>query len=184
MNCTTCKSKECKNGTDCNGNKQEIIHLYKNKETQALIKDASQLVDNGRAGSLSRVEELIEFIKSRKYKKIGVAYCIGFENYAKNLSLLFNANKIKHSIICCITDGIREAEINSEKINTSISCNPIGQALQLKKDNVDLIVEIALCLGHDILFHREINCDITVLVVKDRKYNHCPLEGLKTNINF
>ncbi len=180
MNCTKCKAKECRDGIDCNDDKNVILPRYQETETHKIITEASLLIDNGRAGTLSRVEELIEFIKGSNYKKIGLAYCIGLEKSAIVFSELLKKNKIKHAAVCCITDGITEAEIDPAKENFSVSCNPIGQAEQLKKDGVDLVIEIGLCLGHDILFHREIKCDLTVLVVKDRKYNHCPLAGLKT----
>jgi uncharacterized metal-binding protein len=177
MNCTLCKTKDCQKGIDCCGNKEEVIEKYQHAATQDIISVASALVDNGRAGSLSRLEELIEFIKNSPYKKIGVAYCYGFEIHAHKLSEIFKTHKIKHVMVRCTTNGIKESEISKGKKNNSVSCNPIGQAIQLKKAKVDLVVEVALCLGHDILLHREIDCDFTVLVVKDRKFGHCPLRG-------
>jgi len=37
---------------------------------------------------------------------------------------------------------------------------------------------IGLCMGHDILFQREVKADCTTLVVKDRVHNHAPLKVL------
>ena len=178
MNCTQCEKRSCRDGIDCGNSKNDTIQKYLVPETRKISKSASLLIDNGRAGTLSRVEEVIEFIKTNNYKKVGVAYCYGFEKYARILSALLKQNKIKHSMVCCIIQGVSESEIDPGKNSRSISCNPIGQADKLKKEGVDFIIEMALCLGHDILFHREIKCDFTVLVVKDRKHEHCPLKGL------
>jgi len=51
----------------------------------------------------------------------------------------------------------------------------------LNSENVDLVVMIGLCLGHDILFQREVKADCTTLVVKDRVHNHAPLMELSEN---
>jgi uncharacterized metal-binding protein len=178
MNCTQCKNSNCRDGIDCSDNKNATLRKYLAAETRKITRSASMLVDNGRAGKLSRTDEVLEFIKTNNYKKVGVAYCFGFEKYARILSGLLKQNRISHSMVCCIVQGITESDIDPAKNSGSISCNPIGQAEQLKNDGVDFIIEMALCLGHDILFHREIICDFTVLVVKDRKYDHCPLKGL------
>jgi uncharacterized metal-binding protein len=71
--------------------------------------------------------------------------------------------------------------VNPESTYCSVSCNPIGQARQLNREGVDLVLVIGLCLGHDILFQREIKVDCTTLVVKDRVYNHAPLNVLSEN---
>ena len=47
-----------------------------------------------------------------------------------------------------------------------------------KKDMVQLTLVMGLCLGHDILFQKHIKSDCTTLVVKDRVYQHNPLEHL------
>ena len=38
---------------------------------------------------------------------------------------------------------------------------------------------MGLCLGHDILFQRELKTDSTTLLVKDRSNGHRPLDAIR-----
>lgn len=81
---------------------------------------------------------------------------------------------------------MKEAESTMEctlcrpKSCRQVSCNPLGQAEQVKAAMPDLIVEMGLCLGHDILF-RAATAGIpsTTLVVKDRTNGHAPIESIR-----
>jgi uncharacterized metal-binding protein len=76
--------------------------------------------------------------------------------------------------VSCTVGGMAQNEVNPESEYCTVSCNPIGQAMQLNTENIDLVVMIGLCMGHDILFQRELKADCTTLVVKDRVFNHAP----------
>ena len=67
---------------------------------------------------------------------------------------------------------------NRESDLPGLSCNPLGQAAQINAAAPDLTVTMGLCLGHDILFHRHLEGDVTTLVVKDRVHGHAPRKGL------
>jgi uncharacterized metal-binding protein len=54
----------------------------------------------------------------------------------------------------------------------------LNQAAQLNAQKAELAVVIGLCMGHDILFNREFDGDITTLVVKDRTNGHNPMQGI------
>lgn len=56
---------------------------------QKVIQAAAELVDHGRAGTLSRLEETIEFAKLMDYKRIGLAYCYGKEGEAKAMAYVW-----------------------------------------------------------------------------------------------
>ena len=62
-----------------------------------------------------------------------------------------------------------------------VNCNPIGQAKAVNKSRADLVIEMGLCLGHDILFHQYLEKPFTVLAVKDRVHKNNPLEALNAN---
>ena len=175
MDCTKCNSKICRKGEQCsivNFDTKEVIEAY-HKE-QAIVQAAAQLVDHGKAGTLSRLQETVEFSKLMKYKTIGLAYCYGMENDARMVSNYFRANGFYVEAASCTVGGIPQNDVNLASNICNVSCNPIGQARQLNNKNPDLVITMGLCLGHDILFNREIKSDTTALVVKDRVHQHQP----------
>ncbi len=89
--CLACKSKACKTKTaDCFNLRGESLSVYPGQAEKETVKNSSVLVDNGRAGKLSRFQEVIEFCKLQGYKNVGIAYCFGPEEYA-----LIGRNKMK-----------------------------------------------------------------------------------------
>lgn len=62
------------------------------QDTQVYTKAASELNDNGRAGTLTRLEEIVEYSKLRGYSSIGVAYCYGMEKEAILYRITFIEN--------------------------------------------------------------------------------------------
>lgn len=179
LNCLDCKSKSCKlKGTDCFGLHDKSIEKYREEGGLETVKSSSALIDNGRAGLLSRFQEVIEFCKLQGYGKIGLAYCYGMETLAEDVRRKMTGQGLNLIPARCTMGGVKEAEIDSDKNNEVISCNPAGQALFLN-DRTDFVIEMGLCLGHDVLFHKALEVPFTVLVVKDRVYNHNPLQAIK-----
>lgn len=157
---------------------EDILDGYKQEDTAATIKAAALLVDNGRAGALSRIQELMEYAETMGYKKVGLAYCYGMEKQAGLVRDLFVKQNIPCIGVSCTAGAMSQKEVNSLSKLSGVSCNPISQARQMMADSVDFAVAIGLCLGHDVLFQREFKGDQTTLVVKDRVYNHNPLLGI------
>ncbi len=181
MNCLLCPGKSCQTTVSCGAEKfsaEVVLDKYRQEDEAAIVRGASSLVDDGRAGKLSRIQEVIEFAEGQGYKKVGLAYCYGMETEAKLIRDQFLKRNIPCVGISCTTGGLSQNEVNSQSTLTGVSCNPISQAQQMMKDKVDLAVAIGLCLGHDILFQKEFKGDQTTLVVKDRVYNHSPLLGV------
>jgi uncharacterized metal-binding protein len=182
MNCTDCTDKVCrKNQDSCNResfNRIETIEQYHDSSNCEIIKAAATLVDNGRAGTLSRIDEISEFAKSMNYKTIGLAYCFGMEKYAIKLQKIFKEKGFDVSAVSCSVGGLKQSEVNAASCIHKVSCNPIGQAEQLNTENVDLSLIVGICLGHDIILQRNLKMDFTTLVVKDRVFKHNPLSAL------
>ena len=185
LNCIDCSDKICrKQQISCKRerfNKEETINQYLKIRNSNVIKAAAKLVDNGKAGTLSRVEEIIEFSKTMNYKNIGLAYCYGMEKYAKVIQTIFSENGLVIIPISCSVGGLKQSEINTASCIHKVTCNPIGQAQQLNAENVDFTIIFGICLGHDILLQRNLNMDFTTLVVKDRVFHHNPLKALEIN---
>jgi uncharacterized metal-binding protein len=181
MNCTLCDSKVCRTGISCNKEKYDIenvIEEFQSSENQKIIQAAAHLVDGGKAGTLSRMDEIIEFVKRMRYKKVGLAYCYGMESDAIKVGDIFKNKGIKLQTISCSVSGILQDEINQNSCIHKISCNPIGQARQLNAENVDFVIIMGICLGHDILLQKNLEADFTVFVVKDRVNKHNPLQNI------
>jgi len=176
--CDLCTNKNCKTGKDCYGVKDLSLAEYRKPEIRNITSAASALIDNGRAGTLNRLEEIIEFCHSEGYKRIGLAYCIAFDAAGRELSERLRREGFESVSVICTTGGVLEREIDTSKIKETVSCNPAGQAHVLQEQNVDFIIEIGLCLGHDIIFHKDLKVPFTVLIVKDRVFNHNPAKAL------
>ena len=183
MDCTNCTyDKQCSKSETClatSFDRDEVIAKY--SDEAEIVQAAAELVDFGRAGTLSRLQETIAFAKKMEYKRIGLAYCYGMETQVTKLAEIIRSNGLNVRAVSCTVGGIAQNQVNPESAFCTVSCNPIGQARQLNHENVDLVVMIGLCLGHDILFQREVKNDCTTLIVKDRVFNHAPLMELSEN---
>lgn len=178
MNCLKCTSKACKtSGKDCPGTAVAVIESYSSPERQEIYKNADNLVSHGRAGTLSRLEEVSEFVLAQGYKKVGLAYCYGMENLALEVSDFLTSRGVKLNGYRCTVNGIKEKQIHPD-LGEGIGCNPLGQAAIIESDGVDFVIEMGLCLGHDVLFHQGLTVPFTVFLVKDRVNNHCPAKVL------
>lgn len=178
MKCTHCNTKSCRGLEECNALKvasSEILTEYHKEENQQMVKSASRLIDDGRAGTLSRMQELVDFIKSMKFTKVALAYCYGMEKQAMKVSKYFKEYGINISTVSCTAGALGQNEINLSSKYSGVSCNPICQAEQLNAENIELTITMGLCLGHDIIFNKYINSYTTNLVVKDRVYSHNPM---------
>lgn len=182
MDCTNCTyDKICRKTETCKATSfepEEVIRKY--ADEPEIVQAAAELVDFGRAGTLSRLQEIVEFAKKMSYQRIGLAYCYGMEKEVQQIAGIIRSNGLNVRAVSCTVGGIPQNEVNPKSSICKVSCNPIGQAWQLNSENTDLIVMIGLCLGHDILFQREVKADCTTLVVKDRVYNHTPLKELES----
>lgn len=179
MDCTRCSFKGCRTSSPCVDNRQDYFENYTTEDNQAHTRAASALIDGGRAGTLNRLEEIIEFVKLREYQKIGVAYCYGMEKEATLLrDYLIKRTGFKPVMVSCTVDGIKESQLHTNKTNSTVSCNPLGQANVLNSSGVEFAILMGLCLGHDILVQKYLTMDFTTFVIKDRVLNHNPILAL------
>ncbi|AHF07004.1 DUF1847 domain-containing protein [Desulfitobacterium metallireducens] len=184
MDCTRCLSKGCRTLSPCVDRRLDYFENYTTEDNQDFTRAASALIDGGRAGTLNRLEEITEFVKLKDYQKIGVAYCFGMEKEATLLrDYLIQHTGLKPVMVSCTVDGIKESELDTQKTNSTVSCNPLGQANILNSSGVEFTILMGLCLGHDILIQKYLTMDFTTFVVKDRVLEHNPilaLPGYKT----
>ncbi len=183
MDCINCPTKSCrkelKSCPSQSFNSNKMLERYLEDENQKIVQAAAELVDNGRAGTLSKIEEVVEFSKLMGYSRIGLAYCYGMEKEASLVADIFKANKLKLIPISCATGALSQKEVNQKSELPGVSCNPISQAEQLNLEQIDFAITMGLCMGHDILFQNNISVNFTNILVKDRTSNHCPMKGIK-----
>ncbi|MBO8167884.1 MAG: DUF1847 domain-containing protein [Thermoanaerobacteraceae bacterium] len=183
MKCAACEKNSCYlEGKDCTGGKFAVDEYYRKPED-----DAAHRVSTWLEGSfymqLTRLEEIIRFAKEMNYKKLGIAFCIGFSHEAKLLNKLLERD-FKVSSVCCKVTGHDKETRQLKKIiqeRYEAMCNPILQAEILNRDETDLNILLGLCVGHDILFTKYSKAPVTTFAVKDRVLAHNPLGALYSN---
>jgi uncharacterized metal-binding protein len=182
VNCLKCRDKSCRRGVSCGRetrSPEETAEAYGETDVQDIVRAAAGLVDGGRAGTLSRLEELGSFAAAMGYGKIALAYCFGMEREAEAVAGYLRGLGFRVSGVSCTAGAVGQDRINRASSIGAVGCNPLQQAREINAGNPDLTVTMGLCLGHDILFNREIAGDVTNLVVKDRVHGHAPLSALE-----
>jgi len=140
-----------------------------------------------RIPSKTRIEELIEFSKRMKYKKLGLAFCAGLAQEALLLTDILESHGFEMVTVACKVGGVpKEAIKVKEKEKVRIGqfesmCNPITQAKLLNQAKTDFNIMLGLCVGHDSLFLKYIRGLTTVFAVKDRVLGHNPIAALYTS---
>ncbi len=128
----------------------------------------------------TRVEDTIALAGLMKYKKIGIATCLGLLEETERLSEILKAQGLEPLSACCKTGNIDKLNLGiaeEHKVRPGAfeaACNPIAQARLLNKHETDMNIIMGLCVGHDMLFAKHSAAPVTTLVVKDRVTGHNP----------
>ena len=158
--------------------KESVEKNKSDSEVRAINRAWSELTE--RIGkereSRTRVEEVIAYAQARGVKKIGIANCIGLLWEAKLLTHILEDNGFEVVSVCCLAGEVTRKDVNME--STGIFCNPIMQASVLNREGTQLNIMLGLCIGHDILFLRHSEADVTPLVVKDGQLGNNPAVAL------
>jgi uncharacterized metal-binding protein len=171
---------------------------YDNPEVSEFARQASlqefecyERLPDGLRTKNPRILELIQFAHKCRYKKLGIAFCVGLLNEARILTDILENNGFEVASVCCKVGAIPKERIGirpEEKIRGADSwesmCNPIAQAEVLNSEKVDLAIMLGLCIGHDTLFIRYCRVPMTVITVKDRVTGHNPLAALYTSSTY
>lgn len=138
-----------------------------------------------------RIEELIMFARKCGYKKLGIAFCSGLGNEARQLTQILENKGFEVVSVRCKVGAVPKEKIGikpNEKIRGTESwesmCNPITQAMILNEEKVDMAIMLGLCIGHDTLFMKYCQRPMTVIAVKDRVTGHNPLAALYLSSSY
>jgi uncharacterized metal-binding protein len=141
--------------------------------------------ERGLRTNIPRIEEIMQFAAKCGYSRIGLAFCIGLKNEARQVTAMFENNGFEMVSVGCKvgrtpkeTIGVSGGEKIAGPDRMESMCNPIVQAEVLDAEEVDFAVLLGLCVGHDTLFLKYCRTPATVLAVKDRVTGHNPLAAL------
>jgi uncharacterized metal-binding protein len=156
---------------------------YLGEERQALMKAADATPFRPDGTFRNRVEEIAHYARGRGMKRIGVAFCVSLLQESQRLARLLQAEGLETELVCCRVGAVDHDEIGLSKAHPdrfAAICNPVAQARLLNDRNVDLVAQVGLCVGHDLVLQEECDAPVTTLVVKDRALDHHTVTALRS----
>jgi uncharacterized metal-binding protein len=172
MQCHECLEKGCSKGLPCVDFGSEALY---DGETLKMLKVSAD-VEALYYRTLNRLEE---FARRMGYKKLGLAFCVGFSDEAALLGEILSRDFEVHSA-CCKVSALTKDSVGATRRPWlgAISCNPVEQARRLDEAGCEFNIVLGLCVGHDSLFYRHSSAPVTTFVVKDRVLGHNPVAAL------
>ena len=191
--CAECRQVGCKfrdltkTMADCPSKNEAIqakaAEAYKEAENYRIANAAGKVEAEG-YGQLCRMEEIVLFCKRAGYKKLGLVFCMGLHNEAREVSKILTHHGFEVESVICKNGaqpkssiGLTDAETLSGCAN-EVMCNPIGQAMAMNEKQVEFNILLGLCVGHDTLAIKYLDAPCTVLAVKDRVTGHNPIQAI------
>jgi uncharacterized metal-binding protein len=155
---------------------------YRSDDRMALMRaaDATPFAEGRRLRS--RVEEVAEYAKRRGMRRVGVAFCVSLLQESQRLARILQGEGLEAELVCCRVGAVDQSEIGLPKANPdrfAATCNPVAQARLLNEREVDLVAQVGLCVGHDLVLQEECEAPVTTLVVKDRALDHHTVRALR-----
>lgn len=183
-----CKERNMEKTMKCCPSKSADVQekaksLYELKENRNIANSAA-LVESEGYGKLCRMEEIMLFCNKCGYKKIGLVFCIGLKDEAKEVSRILTHNGFDVVSVVCKNGAVPKSQIGIKAGQTlsgcpdEVMCNPIGQALLMNEQKTECNILLGLCVGHDTLAMKYLEAPTTVLAVKDRVTGHNPLAAI------
>ena len=177
MKCHLCEPKSCSKGEPCAdfGSRE----LYQGQEEDLRLLRTASDVEALYYCTLNRLEEIMEFARRMEYRRIGIAFCVGFKEEAELLGEILSEEFEVYSA-CCKVSAMTKAEVEAtlRPWVGEVSCNPVEQARRLDEAGSQFNIVLGLCVGHDSLFYRHSKAPVTTFVVKDRVLGHNPVAVL------
>jgi uncharacterized metal-binding protein len=152
-------------------------------EARAAVMHAADATPFSEDGSKrNRVEELVHFAQARGMRRVGIAFCVTLIKESQELARQLETAGLESELVCCRVGAIDYAEIGLPKAHPdrfAAICNPVAQARLLNRRRVDLVAQVGLCIGHDLILQQHCDAPVTTLVVKDRVFDHHPIMALR-----
>ena len=176
--------KTCPTVTHAEIAKDPSPYLEVERAADMRAADATPFTDDGE--KRNRVQELAHFAKARGMHRIGIAFCVSLIKESQVLARQLRAEGLETELVCCRVGAIDYDQIGLHKAHPerfAAICNPVAQAKLLNESKVDLVAQVGLCIGHDLILQQECQAPVTTLVVKDRALDHNPVIALRKPLN-
>lgn len=183
MPCSMCEERPCmsEGGSRPDGCPEEDKHQHcSNESRERLYGYLWHLREN----PTDRIGEVMEYARFKGYTKLGVVFCSGLKRETEFLLDIIKKEGFQVASVMCKaggaarsgSDGSADNSINTETGYSidSAQSNPVGQALTLNREEVQLNLIIGLCVGHDTLFMKYADAPSVTIVAKDRTAAHNP----------
>lgn len=134
-----------------------------------------------------RVEEIMTFAHRAGATHLGLVFCSGFREEARHLTAVLGTNGFRVSSACCKTGAVPKERIGIEDAGKvrpgrpEMLCNPLAQAHLLEGEDVDLVLLMGQCVGHDSLTLARLRTPAVFVVAKDRLLAHNTAAALYTD---
>lgn len=174
--------KTCPTRTHADLTRDVSGYLEPDRQELMRVADSTPFTSGPERRLRNRVEELVAYAHGRGYRSIGVAFCVTMLKEAQQLGRVLEAEGLAAHLACCRVGAVDYDEIGLPKAHPerfAAICNPVGQARLLNLAKVDLVVQMGLCIGHDLVLQQECDAPVTTLVVKDRVLDHSPMRALR-----
>jgi len=151
--------------------------------TETLGRVAEEVKENGKEPR-SRLAEAMEFAHRMGASHLGISFCVGFRQEAAVLSKLLQTNGFRVSSVCCKTGSTPKEEAgiqDAQKVRPGtreMICNPLAQAELLNRDQVEFVMVLGQCVGHDAATFKALDAPAICLVAKDRVLAHNSVAAL------
>jgi len=155
---------------------------YRDDARAELMRAADQTPFAEDGSKRNRVQEVASFAVARGMKRVGIAFCVTLIKEAQELSRQLRGAGLETELVCCRVGAIDYDEIALPKAHPdrfAAICNPVAQARLLNQRQVNLVVQMGLCIGHDLVLQEECEAPVTTLVVKDRVLDHHTIQALR-----
>ena len=147
------------------------------KEENFLFGKVCSYVSMSVDGYVPRIVEFIQVAKGCGFKKIGLAFCVGFCEEARMLTQVLEYHGFSVTSVICKVGGV-DKNLHGIENGGNAMCNPIAQAKLLNEEHTDMNIALGLCVGHDSLFFKYSEAPVTVLAAKDKMLGHNPMAAL------
>ncbi len=131
-----------------------------------------------------RIQEAMEFARQIGATRLGISFCVGLRSEACLLTRVLEANGFEVASVCCKTGAVpkeRLGVLDSQKVRPhkpEMMCNPIAQAELLNREDVELVLTVGQCVGHDAATLARLEAPAFCLIAKDRVLGHNSVAAL------
>jgi uncharacterized metal-binding protein len=131
-----------------------------------------------------RIEEVMDFARLAAVWHLGIAYCSGFREEARDLHSILAANGCAVSSVCCKAGAVPKQRLgirSDEQVRPGepeMICNALAQAELLEQDPVGLVLLLGQCVGHDSATMARLGVPVVCVAAKDRVLGHNTVAAL------